>query len=50
MFSDESQIVLDTNNRVYIWRQDDEKYKPHLICSRFERFALKFNDLGMYLL
>ena len=50
MFSDESQIVLGINNGVYIWRQDDEKYNPHLICSRSERFALKFNDLGMYLL
>ena len=26
MFSDESQIVFGTNNRVYIWRKDDEKY------------------------
>ena len=34
MFSDESQIVLGTNNRVYIWRKNDEKYNPHLICSR----------------
>ena len=24
IFSDESQIVLGTNNRVYIWRKDDE--------------------------
>ena len=37
IFSDESQIVLGTNNRVYIWRKDDEKYNPHLICSRSER-------------
>ena len=37
MFSDESQIVLGTNNRVYIWRKDDEKYNPHLSCSRSER-------------
>ena len=50
MFSDESQTVLGTNNRVYIWRQDDEKYNPHLICSRSERFTLKFDDLGMYFL
>ena len=34
VFSDESQIVLGTNNRVYIWRKNDEKYNPHLICSR----------------
>ena len=37
IFSDKSQIVLGTNNRVYIWRKDDEKYNPHLICSRSER-------------
>ena len=37
VFSDESQIVLGTNNSVYIWRKDDEKYNPHLICSRSER-------------
>ena len=36
IFSDESQIVLGTNNRIYIWR-DDGKYNPHLICSRSER-------------
>ena len=24
--SDESQIVLGTNNHVYIWRKGDEKY------------------------
>ena len=37
-FSDESQIVLGTNNRVCIWRKDDETgYNPHLICSRSER-------------
>ena len=32
-----SQIVLSTNNRVYIWQKDDEKYNPHLICSCSER-------------
>ena len=37
IFSDESQIVLGTNNRVYICRKDDEKYNPHLSCSRSER-------------
>ena len=37
IFSNESQIVLGTNNRVYIWRKEDEKYNPHLICSRSER-------------
>ena len=29
--------MLGTNNRVYIWRKDDEKYNPHLICSHSER-------------
>ena len=33
IFSDESQIALGTNKCVYIWRKDDEKYNPHLICS-----------------
>ena len=37
IFSYECQIVLGTNNRVYIWRKDDEKYNPHLVCSRSER-------------
>ena len=37
IFSDESHIVLGANNRVYIWRKDDEKYNPHLICPRPER-------------
>ena len=37
IFSDESQIVPGTNNHVYIWRKHDEKYNPHLICSRSER-------------
>ena len=27
--------MLGTNNR--IWRKGDEKYNPHLICSRSER-------------
>ena len=29
--------MLGTNNRVYILRKDDEKYNPHVICSRSER-------------
>ena len=37
IFSDESQIVLGTNNCVYIWRKDNEKYNPHLVCSHSER-------------
>ena len=46
IFSNESQIVLGTNNRVYIWRKDDEKYNPHLICSRSER---KISLMGLEL-
>ena len=37
IFSDESQIVLGTNNRVYIWRKDDEKYN-HIL------FVLALNE------
>ena len=37
LFSHESQIGLCTNNPVYIWRKDDQKYNPHLIGSRSER-------------
>jgi len=34
IFSDESQVVIGAKNRVYIWRKDDEKYRPHLICPK----------------
>jgi len=37
IFSDESQVVIGVNKRVYIWRRDDEKYRPHLICQRPNR-------------
>ena len=37
IFSDESQTVFGTNNSVYIWRKEDDKYNPHLICSRSDR-------------
>ena len=37
IFSDETQIVLGTNNRVYICRKDDEMYNPHLFSPRSER-------------
>ena len=29
--------MIGTNNRIYIWRKDDEKYDLHPICSRSER-------------
>lgn len=32
IFSDESQIVIGKNNRVYIWRKDSEVNSPHLVC------------------
>ena len=32
IFSDESQIVLSSNNRLYVWRKDDEVTNPHLMC------------------
>ena len=30
VFSDESQVVIGANNRIYIWRKDDQKYNPNL--------------------
>ena len=38
-FSNKSQIVLGTNNHVYIWWKEDEKYNPHN----------EFDDLEIYL-
>ena len=32
IFSDESQVVIGENNRIYVWRKDDEKDQPHLVC------------------
>lgn len=37
IFSDESQVVVASNNRVYIWRKDDELNSPHLACPVSER-------------
>ena len=37
IFSDESQIVISSDNRVYIWRRDDEVNKPHLVCPTHQR-------------
>ena len=37
IFSDESQVVLGKNNRYYIWRKGDEKYRPHLVCPSSQR-------------
>lgn len=32
IFSDESQIVIGNNNKVYVWRKADEKFNPQLVC------------------
>ena len=32
IFSDESQVVIGTDNRVYVWRKDEEVNKTHLVC------------------
>lgn len=37
IFSDESQIVIGSDNRLYIWCKDDEVNKPHLICPTHQR-------------
>lgn len=50
IFSDESQIVIGTNNRVYIWRQDREVESPYLTVSvpPIKQEGLCY-DMGMYL-
>ena len=37
IFSDESQIIIGTNNRVYIWRKNSEMNSPHLVCPPSQR-------------
>lgn len=32
IFSDESQVVIGTNNWVYVWRKDEKVNNPHLVC------------------
>ena len=34
IFSDESQVIVGENNRIYIWRKDHEINEPHLGCTR----------------
>ena len=34
IFSDESQIVIGNNNRIYIWRKRAEGYNPDLVPSK----------------
>lgn len=33
IFSDECQVAIGSNNRVYIWRKDREVNNPHLMCT-----------------
>ena len=37
IFSDESHIVIGTNNRIYIWRKRGEGYRPDLVPSTRDR-------------
>ena len=34
IFSDESQIAIGNNNRIYIWRKRGEGYRPDLVPSK----------------
>ena len=47
IFSDESQIVIRNNNRIYIWRKRGEGYRPYLVPSKANR---KFQVFGLHLL
>ena len=35
--SDESQIVIGNDNRVYIWRKSDDTFRPECICPGVNR-------------
>jgi hypothetical protein len=37
VFSDESQIVIGQNNRVYVWRSSNEAYRPECMCPPYHR-------------
>ena len=37
IFSDESQIVIGQNNRVYVWRSSNEAYRPECMCPPYQR-------------
>ena len=37
IFSDESQVVLDGNQRIYIWRRKDEAESPDCVCPPAQR-------------
>ena len=39
IFSEETQIVIGNNKKIYIWRKDEEKYLIQCVgqCGDFER-------------
>jgi len=37
IFSDESQIVIGNDSRVYVWQQNGEGYRPDLISAKSNR-------------
>jgi hypothetical protein len=37
IYSDESQIVVGSNNRIYVWRKGDEVNRPDLVCRPSQR-------------
>ena len=37
IFSDETQVVLGTDDRVYVWRKTDEKRRPECLGMRSVR-------------
>ena len=37
IFSDETQVVLGTDDRVYVWRKTDEKWRPECLGMRSVR-------------
>lgn len=37
IFSDETQVVLGTNHKVYVWRKADEKWRPECLGLRSSR-------------
>ena len=50
IYSDESQIVDGSNNRIYVWRKGNEVNHPDLVCRPFQcsvtiRGCLSFNGI-----
>jgi hypothetical protein len=37
IYSDESQIIIGQNNRVYVWRSANEAYRPECMCPSFQK-------------